>query len=270
MTYEVLDVRPMTKRIGAEIFGVNLNEPLSNKAVSEVHDALMTHQVIFFRDQLLTHEGHKRLGRYFGDLAMHSGVAGLPDHPEIVAIHADADSKFVAGENWHSDLSEDAEPPMGSILYMHIVPPAGGDTLWSSMYAAYDALSPAMKAFLDPLTAVHDSNHIYRELFPDVEKKYPRNVHPVIRTHPVTKRKCLFVSQSKTTRINELSKPESKVLLDFLFEHVKDANFQVRFRWQPHSVAFWDNRCTQHFATWDYFPETRSGYRVTIAGDRPY
>lgn len=270
MPYDVLDVRPMTKRIGAEIFGVDLNAPLGNKVRTELHDALMEHQVIFFRDQKLTHESHKALGHTFGKLALHSGVSGLPDHPEIVAIHADANSKFVAGEDWHSDLSEDAEPPMGSILYMHTLPPAGGDTLFSSMYAAYEALSPAMQQFLAPLTAVHDSNHIYRELFPDVEKTYPRNTHPVVRTHPVTKRKCLFISKSKTIRINELSRTESDAVLRFLTEHVKDPNFQVRFRWQQHSVAFWDNRCTQHFATWDYFPETRSGYRVTIAGDKPY
>jgi taurine dioxygenase len=270
MAYDVIDVRPVTKRIGAEVFGVDLNAPLSEQAVSEVHEALMEYQVLFFRDQHLEHENHKRLGRYFGDLAGHSGVSGIPGHPEIVAIHADANSKFIAGEDWHSDLSEDPEPPMGSILYMHTVPPAGGDTLWSSMYDAYDALSPAMKAFLDPLTAVHDSNHIYRELFPDVDKVYPRNTHPVVRTHPVTKRKCLFISKSKTVKINGLSAEESDAVLRFLTEHVKNPNFQVRFRWQPHSVAFWDNRCTQHFATWDYFPETRSGFRVTIAGDRPY
>ncbi|MXO65013.1 TauD/TfdA dioxygenase family protein [Altericroceibacterium endophyticum] len=270
MPYETIDVRPVTKSIGAEIFGVDLNEPLSNSAQSEIHDALMEHQVIFFRDQKLNHDSHIRLGRAFGELAYHSGVAGLDDYPEIVKIHADAESTFVAGENWHSDLSEYEEPPMGSILYMHTLPPVGGDTLWSSMYAAYDALSDEMKAFLEPLTAVHDSNHIYRELFPDVEKTYPCNTHPVIRTHPVTKRKCLFVNASKTTKINGLPKAEGDALLAFLFDHVKNPNFQVRFRWQPHSIAFWDNRCTQHFATWDYFPETRSGYRVTIAGDKPY
>ena len=270
MSYELIQVRPMTKRIGAEVFGIDLSQPLGNQAFSELHDALMQHQVLFFRDQQLTHESHKALGRSFGKLALHSGVSGLAEHPEIVAIHADETSKFVAGEDWHSDLSEDAEPPMGSILYMHTLPDTGGDTLFSSMYAAYDALTPAMKAFLDPLTAVHDSNHIYRELFPDVQKTYPRNTHPVIRTHPVTKRKCLFVSQSKTVRINELSKKESDAVLRFLFDHVKDPNFQVRFRWQPNSVAFWDNRCTQHFAVWDYFPDVRSGFRVTVAGDRPY
>lgn len=270
MPSTTLSIRPLTRRIGAEIGGVDLGQPLDQSVIDAIHDALMEHQVIFFHDQDLTHEAHKRFGRYFGELVYHSGVAGLPDHPEIVEIHADANSTFVAGENWHSDLSEHAEPPMGSILYMHTLPETGGDTLFSSMYAAYDALSPAMQAFLAPLTAVHDSNHIYRELFPEVEKTYPRNVHPVVRTHPVTKRKCLFISESKTTRINELSKPESAALLKFLAEHVKDPNFQVRFRWQRHSVAFWDNRCTQHFAVWDYFPDTRTGTRVTIAGDRPY
>lgn len=270
MSDALLEIRPMTRQIGAEIFGVDLSQPLDHAMVAAIHDALMVHQVIFFRDQHFTHEEHKRLGRYFGDLALHSGVAGLPDHPEIVAIHADANSTYIAGDNWHSDLSEYEEPPMGSILYMHTLPDSGGDTLFSSMYAAYDALSPAMRAFLDPLTAVHDSNHIYRELFPDVQKTYPCNTHPVVRTHPVTKRKCLFVSESKTTRINGLSKAESSAVLRFLADHVKDPNFQVRFRWQPHSVAFWDNRCTQHFAVWDYFPDTRSGTRVTIKGDRPY
>ncbi|PTQ11841.1 taurine dioxygenase [Sphingomonas oleivorans] len=270
MPYELLDVRPMTKRIGAEIFGIDLNRPLGNHEVSELHDALMQHQVIFFRDQPLTHESHKCLGRAFGELAIHSGVAGLPDHPEIVAIHADENSKFVAGENWHSDLSCNAEPPMGSILYMHTLPDHGGDTLFSSMYAAYNALSPAMKAFLDPLTAIHDGEHVYRPIVNDPTKTYPCNTHPVVRTHPVTGRKCLFVNASYTIRIPELSKEESDAVLAFLFEHVKNPNFQVRFRWQKHSVAFWDNRCTQHFAVWDYFPEVRSGFRVTVAGDKPF
>ncbi|SFG27365.1 taurine dioxygenase [Novosphingobium sp. CF614] len=269
MANDLIDVRPMTKRIGAEIFGVDLARPLGNRAFGEIHAALMEHQVVFFRDQALTHDAHKALGRVFGDLHIHSGVAGLPDHPEVVAIHADENSKFVAGENWHSDLSCDAEPPMGSILYMHTVPEDGGDTLFASMYAAYDALSPAMKAFLEPLTAVHDGNHVYKALFPDSTRTYPCNAHPVVRTHPVTGRKLLFVNGSYTTRIEQLSRDESAAVLAFLFEHVKNPNFHVRFRWRPHSVAFWDNRCTQHFAVWDYFPQVRSGFRVTVAGDRP-
>ncbi|MDR3507149.1 MAG: TauD/TfdA family dioxygenase [Caulobacteraceae bacterium] len=270
MSYEVFEVKPMTARIGAEVFGIDLSRPLSNRQTVELKDAIAEHAVLFFRDQHLDHESHKAFGRLFGELAIHSSVAGLDDHPEIVAIHADANSKFVAGENWHSDLTCDAEPPMGSILYLHTVPEYGGDTLFSSMYAAYDALSPRMQAYLDGLTAVHDADHVYRPLFPDVDRRYPCSTHPVVRTHPVTGKKSLFVNASYTTRITEVSKEESDAILNYLYQHCMNPNFQVRFRWKPHSVAFWDNRCTQHLATWDYFPQTRSGFRVTVAGDKPF
>jgi len=270
MSYEVLDVRPLTLRIGAEIHGVDLTAPLGNRVVSELHDALAEHQVIFFRDQHLDHDSHKAFGRVFGELAIHSGVSGLADHPEIVAIHADANSKNVAGENWHSDLTCNAEPPMGSILYIHTSPETGGDTLFASMYAAYDALSPRMKTYLEGMEAVHDGDHVYRPLFPDVDRRYPCSTHPIVRTHPVTGRKGLFVNSSYTTHIVGVDKLESDAILGFLYQHCANPNFQVRFRWRPHSVAFWDNRCTQHMAIWDYFPQTRSGFRVTIAGDTPF
>jgi taurine dioxygenase len=270
MAYDSIEVRPVTLRIGAEVFGVDLGGALSNRQRDELHQAMAEHQVLFFRDQHLTHEQHKAFGRMFGDLAIHSGVAGLPDHPEIVAIHADADSKYVAGENWHSDLTCNAEPPMGSILYLHTVPEVGGDTLFASMYAAYDALSDRMKAYLEGLTAIHDGDHVYRPLFPDLDRRYPCSTHPIVRTHPVTKRKSLFVNASYTTRIPEVSKEESDAILTYLYDHCTNPNFHVRFRWKPNSVAFWDNRCTQHLAVWDYFPQTRSGYRVTVAGDAPF
>ena len=265
-----LDVRPLTRRIGAEVLGVDLSKPLSNAESGAIHDALIAHQVIFFRDQDLTHDQHKAFGRLFGDLAIHSGVAGLPDHPEIVAIHADENSTSVAGENWHTDLSCDAEPPLGSILYLHTVPEAAGDTLFANMYAAYDALSPGMKVYLEGLQAVHDADHVYRPLFPDIDRRYPCSTHPIVRTHPVSGRKCLYVNASYVTKIVGLPAAESAGVLDFLYRHCADPNFQVRFKWRPKSVAFWDNRCTQHFAVWDYFPETRSGYRVTVAGDKPF
>jgi alpha-ketoglutarate-dependent taurine dioxygenase len=197
-------------------------------------------------------------------------VPGIDGHPEIVAIHADAESKFIAGEHWHSDLTCDAEPPLGSILYLHTVPETGGDTLFASMYAAYDAFSPRMKAYLEGLTAIHDADHVYRPLFPDVDRKYPCSTHPVVRTHPVTGRKLLFVNASYTTRIVEVPKEESDAILAYLYAHLQNPNFHVRFRWTPHAIAFWDNRCTQHMATWDYFPNVRSGFRVTVAGDRPF
>lgn len=267
MIYETIEVRPLTRRIGAEIFGIELAAPLSQAQLDELKRALAEYQVIFFRDQTLTHEQHIRFGQAFGTLAIHSGVAGLADYPPIVAIHADADSKYVAGENWHTDLSCNAEPPMGSILYLHTVPEVGGDTLWSSMYDAYEALSPRMKTMLEGLTATHDGEHVYRPLVNDPAKRFPRNSHPVVRTHPVTGRKCLFVNASYTTKIDQLPKPESDALLNFLYVHCMNPNFQVRFRWRKGSVAFWDNRCTQHQAVWDYYPDVRSGYRVTIAGE---
>ncbi len=266
---DTFEIRPLTQRIGAEIHGVDLTRPLEQAQVAKIRQALTDHLVLFFRDQPLDHDAHQRFGGYFGELIQHPGAPGLAEHPLVVAIHADADSKYVAGENWHSDLSCNAQPPMGSILYLHTVPPVGGDTLWSSMYAAYEALSPRMQRYLDGLTAEHDANHVYHALYKDYGKLYPRNNHPVVLTHPVSGRKALFVNQSYTTRINEVSEEESRAVLGFLYEHCHNPNFQVRFRWQPHSIAFWDNRCTQHLAVWDYFPQVRSGYRVTLAGAVP-
>ncbi len=270
MTYDVLDVKPMTRRIGAEIFGVDLGQPLSNRQFEEVHQALTQYQVIFFRDQEMTHDAHKDFGRKFGNLAIHSGVPGLAEHPEIVAIHADANSKFVAGENWHSDLTCDPEPPLGSILYMKVLPEFGGDTCFASMYAAYETLSDKMKAYLEGLSAEHDANPVYKAIFPDIDRKYNCSVHPIVRTHPVSGRKSLFVNPSYTSRIMGVPKAESAAILAYLYQHAQNPDFQVRFRWKKNSVAFWDNRCTWHQAIWDYFPDTRTGYRVTVAGDKPF
>jgi taurine dioxygenase len=275
MSYQTIDVKPVTPRIGAEIFGVDLAKPLGNQQFQEIHDALMAHQVIFFRDQELTLEQHKAFGRLFGELHIHPGSPGPEGHPEILVIHADANSKRIAGERWHSDVTCDVEPPMGSVLHLHTLPETGGDTLFSSMYAAYDALSEPVKSFLEPLTATHDGEHVYRGRYrdrgvDDAGKVYPKAVHPVIRTHPVTGRKGIFVNSTFTTRINELSRDESDAVLKMLWDHCAKPDFQCRFRWKPNSVAFWDNRCVQHIAMWDYFPQVRSGYRVTIKGDRPH
>ncbi|MGX1197306.1 TauD/TfdA dioxygenase family protein [Parvibaculum sp. MBR-TMA-1.3b-4.2] len=268
MDYEILEIKPMTANIGAEIFGVDLSEPLTDPVIAELRQAITDYQVVFFRDQHIDHDGHKTLGKAFGELAIHSGVAGLADHPEIVAIHADANSKFIAGDNWHSDLTCNEIPPMGSILYLHTVPEVGGDTLFASMYAAYDALSDRMKDYLEGLYAVHDGEHVYRPITNDPDKKFPCNEHPVVRTHPVSGKKGIFVNPSYTTKIVGMRKDESDGILQMLYKHCANPNFQVRFRWQPNSIAFWDNRCTWHLAVWDYFPQTRSGFRVTIAGDK--
>jgi taurine dioxygenase len=274
MAYETIQITPTTPHLGAEIEGIDLSRPLGNRQVDELHDALAAHQVLFFRDQKLDYDSAKAVGRHFGDLHIHPNTPGPHGHPEILPIHADANSKRIAGERWHSDVSCDQEPPLGSILFLHTVPPVGGDTLFASQYAAYDALSPRMKAYLDGLTAFHDGGPSYRATnakigVAEAGRTYPTATHPVVRTHPVTGRKALYVNRTFTQRINGLPQDEADALLAFLVEHSVKPDFQVRFRWRANSVAFWDNRAVQHLAVWDYFPQVRSGFRVTIKGDRP-
>jgi taurine dioxygenase len=266
-----LSITKVTPAIGAEVSGIDLGS-LSNTEASALHDALMAHQVIFFRDQTMSVEQHKALGRLFGDLAVHPAAkAELEGHPEIRVVHSDETTKVATGEVWHSDMSCEAEPPMGSILYMHENPLSGGDTQFANMYLAYEALSAPIKRLCEGLTATHSSAHVYSDnAYGRSDKKFPEAVHPVVRTHPVTGRKALFVNRGFTTRIMELRKAESDALLDMLLRHAETPEFQCRFRWQRHSVAFWDNRCALHRATFDYHPAVRHGHRVTIKGDRPF
>ena len=273
MTYTALRIEKLTPHVGAEVHGVDLSRPLDERTFKEVHDALIDNGVIFFRDQHLTPDRQKDFGRLFGELHVHPAAPTLIEgHPEILVIHADETSKRVAGEVWHSDVSCDPEPPMGSILYMHELPPVGGDTLFASMYAAYETLSPPMKRFVEGLTAWHDGEHVYRGRYGsgDEGKTFPRAEHPVVRTHPVSGRKGLYVNRGFTTRIAQLTRPESDAVLGMLYQHVETPEFHCRFRWQVNSVAFWDNRCVQHHAMWDYFPQRRHGHRVTVRGDKPY
>jgi taurine dioxygenase len=214
------------------------------------------------------------IGRMFGELHVHPAAPQMPGHPEVFVIHAHKDSKVANGEFWHSDVSCDEEPPLGTILQIHVLPDIGGDTMFANMYAAYDALSAPMREMLDGLTALHESEHVYRGRYSDRgvddrAKVYPTAVHPVIRTHPETGRKAIYVNRTFTTRINELTGPESDAVLKMLFEHCEHVDFQIRFRWQRNDVAFWDNRCVMHRAIWDYWPNERKGRRVTIKGDRP-
>ncbi len=274
MAHETIEVQPVGRHIGAEIGGVDLRQA-GPRQIAEIRAALLQHQVLFFRDQLFDLDSQKAFGRQFGELHVHPGAPGPAGHPEVLPVHTDANSTYIAGESWHSDVSCDAEPPMGSILHLRIVPAVGGDTLFASMYAAYDALSARMKTYLEGLTATHDGEPYYRGRYKDkgVDDRgriYPRAVHPVLRTHPETGRKALYVNRMFTTRINDLSREESEAILAYLIDHCARPEFQVRFRWRENSVAFWDNRCAQHLALWDYFPQSRSGYRVTIKGDKPF
>lgn len=272
--YETIRLDKLTPIIGAEISGVNLAEPIPNHQMEEIHRALAENLVIFFRDQDLTPEQHLNFGRNFGKLHLHPAAPHAPGHPDLMIIKADKNSTRANGEGWHSDVSCDQEPPMGSILYIKQTPPHGGDTLFASMYAAYEALSDRLKAYLEGMTALHDGEDAYRGTYANLgvtdKPEYPRAEHPVIRTHPVTGRKALFVNRGFTKRILGIPRDESAAILSYLCSLAEDPLFQCRFRWQPNSVAFWDNRCVQHRAMWDYWPHTRAGFRVTVAGDRPY
>jgi taurine dioxygenase len=274
MRYETIEVRKLTPTIGAEIIGADLSRALGNQQFQEIHDALMDNLVIFFRDQSLTPEQHKVFGRRFGKLHVHPAAPGLLDgHPEILVVKANETSKHVAGEEWHSDVSCESEPPLGSILHISEVPAdGGGDTLFANTYAAYDALSPALQRLLQGFTAIHDGESVYRGRYgvDDGAKAFPRAEHPVLRTHPVTGRTGLFVNRWFTTRIPQLKRHESSALLELLYRHLETPEFHCRFKWQAGSVAFWDNRCAQHHAIWDYFPQRRYGHRVTICGDKPF
>lgn len=271
--YERIRVAPVTPLIGAEVSGVDL-ATIDDETWREVERAFADHSVLFFRDQEMTPEQQKALGSRLGQLHVHPAAGTLDGHPEVMIIHADERSKVVAGNGWHTDVSCDERPPMATILRLVTVPPIGGDTLFASMYAAYDALSEPMKEFLGQLSAVHDGAHVYAGRYGTKESDtrdgaFPRSVHPVVRTHPVTGRKALYVNRAFTTRIKGLQPAESRALLDFLYAHLEDPHFQCRLHWEENTVAMWDNRCLQHYAMWDYHPNVRHGYRVSVVGERP-
>jgi taurine dioxygenase len=275
MPFDPLTLKPLSPHIGAEVRDLDITRPLTNSQVEALHKALGHFGVLFFRDQRFDFDSQKRFGRYFGDLDIHPNTPGPEGHPEILPIHADATTKMIAGERWHSDVSCRQEPPLGSILHLHTVPPSGGDTLFASLAAAYDALSPRLQAYLEGLTAFHSGERNYRkrnrlEGVDDAGRIFPSANHPVVIRHPISGRRGLYVNRLFTYRINEVSEEESEAILRFLFEHSEKPDFQIRFRWEPNSVAFWDNRAVMHLAIWDYFPQVRSGSRVTVKGERVF
>ncbi len=269
------DITPLSPLIGAEITGANLTD-VDDTSFAAIEQALTDYQVIFFRDQpRLSPDQQIEFAKRFGPLHVHPAAPTLATHPEIFVIHAHKDSKVANGNGWHTDVSCDEQPPLGTMLQLYVLPETGGDTLFASMFAAFETLSSTMKNFLQELTATHASEHVYRGRYEDrgvndEGKQYPSAVHPMIRTHPRSGRQALYVNPGFTTHINELKPKESRALLDFLYRHQQRAEFQIRFNWTPNAIAFWDNRCTQHFALWDYWPEERKGHRVTIQGERPY
>ena len=271
----LLQITPFAPALGAEVRGVDLANGLDRETCGEIRSAFLQFGVLFFKGQSeIPPAVQVAIGRMFGELHMHPAAPQMPGFPELFVIHTHRDSKVANGEFWHSDVSCDEIPPLGTILQIHVLPDIGGDTLFANMYAVYDALSAPIKQMLAGLTALHESEHVYRGRYSDrgVEdqgKAYPKATHPVIRTHPETGQKAIFVNRTFTTRINELSEAESDAVLEFLFNHCEQIDFQIRFRWALNDVAFWDNRCVMHHAVWDYWPNERKGRRVTIKGDRP-
>src|SRR3954469_5173358 len=261
--YSSITVTPISPTIGAEIGNIDLTKPLSELEVKELHRAFTEHLVIFFRDQKISWDDQERLARHFGPLGEHVGVktnSQTTEHPYVRKFLYDEHSERISGENWHTDQSCAPVPPLGSMLYNHTLPPdGGGDTMFANMYEAYEALTPRMKAYLAGLTATHDGTRIFGP-------GTPVAVHPVVVRHPVSGRKALYVNAAFTSKINDLPRLESEHVLRFLLDHCARAEFSCRFRWKPHSIAFWDNRCAQHKAIWDYWPHTRSGFRVQIEG----
>ncbi|HUR02933.1 MAG TPA: TauD/TfdA family dioxygenase [Nonomuraea sp.] len=272
--YETIAVKPIAHTIGAEVRGADLRD-VSEAQLAEIRQALADHLVLVFRDQTLDQAQHKAFGRQFGELHCHPmNLARGDANPEILEIKADKASKYVAGEGWHSDVTCDAEPPMGSLLYITEMPEAGvgGDTLFANMYLAYDLLSDPMKAMLQGLTAIHDGAIPYQGSYKakPPEGGFPRSEHPVVTRHPVTGRKVLFVNPGFTSHIVQLSRHESKAVLDMLYRVIEVTPALVcRMPWTPNSLVFWDNRCTQHHSVWDYYPFNRYGQRVTVLGERP-
>ena len=273
--YELISVKRFAPNLGAEVTGVDLSEDIDDGQFSEILDAFHNYQVLFFKNQReISPEMQVKFGKRFGDLHTHPAAPTMDGHPEVFEIHATKDSKIANGEFWHSDVSCDEMPPLGTMLQIHILPACGGDTMFSNMYSAYDSLSLPMREMLDHMTATHESEHIYKGRYSDrgrndAEIDCPRATHPVVRTHPETGRKALFVNRTFTTRINELSAHESDNILEMLFQHAEHIDHQIRFRWSLNDMAFWDNRCCMHRAIWDYWPEERKGRRVTILGDKP-
>jgi len=288
-SYARIEVRPLAGALGAEIFGIDLAGPLDDALLAEIRAAFTAHQVIFFRDQILTPEQHKAFALRFGPFSRIPFIKTMEAHPEIIAVIREADEQtaFNFGGDWHSDLSFLETPPLGSCLYAREIPPFGGDTLFASLYRAYDTLSEGMRRLLDPMVVMHSAINSYN---PDtgerkaagVDKTVHRSIqievtdeargetaHPLIRLIPESGRRALFVNEPYALRFKDMTKQESAPLLDFLNRHAVRPENTCRFRWQTHSLALCDNLCVLHFAINDYRGYRREMHRVTIAGERP-
>jgi taurine dioxygenase len=275
-----ITVRTLTPTIGAVVEGADLSKRLDDEEIAQIRAALLKHKVIFFEDQHISAVEHRDFAARFGQLHTHPLYPGVPEAPEMFVLDNHA-SNPTDNDAWHTDVTFIETPPLGAILYAKLLPEEGGDTCWANMQAAYEALSPPMRSFLTSLDAVHDFARGFParmtvaqaagdQKYAKAVEEHPPVVHPVVRTHPETGADGLFVNYGFTARIKGLRRNESDALLAMLFAHVQKPEFQVRWRWKPNSIAFWDNRITQHYAVNDYLPNRRIMHRATILGDRPY
>ncbi|MFJ3667067.1 TauD/TfdA dioxygenase family protein [Streptomyces sp. NPDC090106] len=266
--YRTLTVDRITPVLGAEVSGVDLSRELPADQLEEIRTAFRDHHVLVFRDQTITAEDQKRFASAFGELRPVNPPPPEGD-PYVLEIRTTSAAANVAGNGWHADGTADTEPSLGSMLYITEVPEpgCGGDTLFANMHLAYEMLSPTMRALLDPLTAVHDGAQALAGYTPPADYVIPKSEHPLIARHPETDRKLLYVNKAYTSRIPQLTVQESQALLDMLFETVACRPvLHCRVSWTPGTLVFWDNRCVQHHATYDYYPYTRYGQRVAING----
>lgn len=271
-------ISPISPAIGARVDGVDLSRPLEDAVFTALENALVRHQVLFFENQPLTPRQQRDFAARFGDLHIHPIYPNVPEQPEIMVLDTGPHNP-TDNDVWHTDVTFIETPPAIVALSGKRLPPIGGDTLWTSATAAYDGLSAPLRALLEPLRAEHDFTKAFPEWrhsgladhdrWREARERHPPVIHPVVRTHPVSGRKALFVNENFTTRIVGLTARESDGILRVLFDHVTRPEFTVRWHWKADDLALWDNRSTQHYAVNDYLPHHRLMHRVTVIGDRP-
>jgi len=273
-------VEPLAGALGAEIHGIDISTELDDAMIAAIRQALLDFGVIFFRDQHLDIPRQKAFTSRFGNLFLHPNIAGSKADPAIIDVVREPGDKKIIGEDWHSDTPQVEAPPMGSLLYAVEVPSYGGDTMFANQYLAYETLSTGMKAMLAGVRALHSDRRVAgparnlaaanaAKLKDDAEWRETANLHPVVRTHPETRRKALYVNRQSTIQFENMTEEESRPMLEYLCLHAHRIEFTCRFRWREGSVAFWDNRCTQHMAINDVMPSRRVMRRLQIMGDRP-
>ena len=271
-SYETLEVETLTPHIGAKVRGVDLSQPLTNEQARDVHQAWIDWKILVFPNQHLNRDQHKAFARRWGKLHVHPMQPTYGGDEEVLVVKTTRDSAYTSGDGWHSDVTCDPVPPLGSMLYITETPASGGgDTLFADMYLAYQMLSDSMKEFLDPLVAEHDGAGPYVGSYKSTppEGGYPKSQHPVIVTHPDSGKKLLYINRGFTSHIVGLGRSESNAVLEMLYRLIDSTpRLYCRVDWEPNTLAFWDNRCTQHHAVWDYWPNSRYGERVSIVGDQ--